>query len=51
MKKYIDTKDGKGEPFICPCTDYSESEVHCNKCLKCYKTGDIMVSNLIFKKH
>lgn len=50
-KKYIDTKDGKGEPFICPCTDYSESEVHCNKCLKCYKTKDIMISNLIFKKH
>lgn len=51
MKQYIDTKDGKGEPFVCPCTDYSESEVHCNKCLKCYKTKDIMVSNLIFKKH
>jgi hypothetical protein len=23
MKNYIDTKDGQGEPFVCPCTDYS----------------------------
>ena len=58
MREYIKTKDGKGEPFVCPCTDYSESEVHCNKCLKCYETKSktkdgegIMVRNLIFKKH
>lgn len=51
MKEYIDTKDGKGEPFVCPCTDYSEAEVHCNKCLKCYKVGEIMNTNLVFKKH
>lgn len=50
-KSYIDTKDGTGEPFVCPCTDYSESEVHCNKCLKCYKVSEIKNSNLIFKKH
>jgi predicted transcriptional regulator YdeE len=58
MKNYIDTKDGKGKPFICPCTDYSESEVHCNTCLRCYETKSktkdgegIMVRNLIFRKH
>ena len=50
-RNYIDTKDGKGEPFVCPCTDYSEAEVHCNKCLKCYKVGEIMNTNLVFKKH
>ena len=51
MKNYIDTKDGKGEPFVCPCTDYAEAEVHCNSCLRCYETTKIMTSNLIFKKH
>jgi hypothetical protein len=48
---YIDGNSSKGhEPFTCPCTDYSESEVHCNKCLRCYETVTLK-NNLKFKKH
>ena len=48
---YIDGNSSKGyEPFTCPCTDYSEQEVHCNKCLRCYETVTLK-NNLKFKKH
>jgi hypothetical protein len=46
-KGYIDEET---EPFTCPCTDYSDMEVHCDRCLRCVQTkGEHR--NIVFNKH
>ena len=50
---YIDKTDKNGrkvKPFTCPCTDYSDMEVRCDKCLRCYETNKLK-NNLVFNKH